>query len=67
MHTPEVHTWLPTHLCPHVPQLLRSDAVSTQAPEHVASPALHWTPHFCATQVATPFVGAGQVVLHPPQ
>jgi hypothetical protein len=67
VHTPATHIRLPTHFFPHPPQLARSVSVSTHAPEQADNPALHWTPHFCMTQVATPFAGTLHAVLHPPQ
>jgi hypothetical protein len=41
--------------------------VSTHAPEQVAKPALHCTPHPLFWQTATPFAGVAHFVVQAPQ
>jgi hypothetical protein len=67
VHTPATQVRLPLQRWLHAPQLFLSEAVSTQAPEQAERPALHWTPHFCAMQVAEPLAGTGQLLPQAPQ
>lgn len=51
------------HDAPHVARAL----LLTQSPRHRWKPVLHATPHEVPSQVAVPFVGAGQAAQSPPQ
>jgi hypothetical protein len=62
-----VHTRLPLHTLPQVPQFESSASVLTHAPEQRLNPVAHTVPQVLAAQVAVPFVTLGQAVPQAPQ
>jgi hypothetical protein len=57
----------PTQVAPHAPQLFGSVCSLTHELPHFVKPELHAIPHTPPLQVALPFEGTVQLLVHDPQ